>query len=75
MLKTGTIPNEWKDAGIDFDKNTIFFEARAMAAGNICMNKTEGIGYPTFQIKKPNGDIELTRASKVEEVDYIAGSA
>jgi hypothetical protein len=75
MLKTGIVPAEWKSVGIDFYKKTIFFEARAMAAGNICMNKTEGIGYPTFQIKKPNGDIELTRASKVEEVDYIGGSA
>lgn len=49
MLKTGAIPDSWKSLGLSFEKSPVFFEARAMAAGNICMNKTEGIGYPTFK--------------------------
>ena len=48
MLKTGTIPTEWQSLGLDFNKKPVFFEARAMAAGNVCMNKTDGIGYPSF---------------------------
>lgn len=41
MLKTGVIPDSWKSLGLEFSVKPQFFEARAMAAGNICMNKVE----------------------------------
>jgi len=31
-------------------KETKFLEARAMIAGNICLNLTYAIGYPAFEL-------------------------
>jgi hypothetical protein len=65
MLKTGVIPEKLTKLGISFDKKPVFFEARAMAGGNICMNKTEGIGYPTFKKVNTGGTLTLSRQSSV----------
>ncbi len=73
LLRTGKLPSTWTTIGLKLDKLPVFFEARAMAAGNICMNKTEGIGYPTFSslVDDKGKTHMITRITTTKEVDYV----
>lgn len=48
MLKTGETPAKLTNEGFTMKNKPRFFEARAMINGNVCVNKVEGIGFPTF---------------------------
>jgi|GEM_PF-3582125 len=50
-------------------KGTKVFEARAMIAGNVCLNRTHGIVYPLFEIKK-NGTTIVQSSESVVTLDY-----
>jgi GH24 family phage-related lysozyme (muramidase) len=51
-LKTGKIEEFQSVKGLQLQegKGTKVFEARAMIAGNVCMNRTYGIVYPAFEL-------------------------
>lgn len=51
MLQTGKIPDALAQKGFRFTRPPKFFEARAMIHENVCMNRVEGIAYPTFTIQ------------------------
>lgn len=69
MLKTGKVPEALTKLGLVLSVPPVFFEARAMAAGNVCMNKTEGIGYPRFALKNTGGTLTLQRTIPPVQVD------
>ena len=74
MLASGEVPEALRKLGMSFAKKPVFFEARAMASGNVCMNKVEGIGYPTFTIARPGTDVTITQpAPVVSQVDDPIG--
>ena len=51
MLRTGKIDSRLQSLGLDFQKNgePRFFLALAMAHGNVCMNRVEGLSYPRLR--------------------------
>lgn len=54
MLKTHEVPEKLSLAGYSMKKKPVFFEARAMINGNVCMNKVQGLAFPTFEgIQEP----------------------
>jgi hypothetical protein len=52
------------------DKWTKVFEARAMIAGNVCLNRTHGIVYPLFAINVPGQPPVTQSANAVATLDY-----
>lgn len=70
-LKSDNIANLWVPwLMLQPGKGTKVFEARAMIAGNICMNRTHGIIYPLFQLQWKEGEIIPQKANPAASLDY-----
>ncbi|EKD29706.1 MAG: hypothetical protein ACD_78C00311G0001 [uncultured bacterium (gcode 4)] len=52
MLKTWEIPEVLEAQKFTMTKKPQFFEARAMINGNVCVNRVDGLAFPTFQAPK-----------------------
>jgi hypothetical protein len=73
-LKNGDITKLWVPRlGIQEGKWTKVFEGRAMIAGNVCMNRIFGIGYPAFSLRPIDGGTPVLQGIEaVGSVDYTA---
>lgn len=52
MLKTGKLPDTLTKERITLKKKPQFFEARAMINGNVCVNRVDGLTFPTIEAPK-----------------------
>jgi hypothetical protein len=69
-LKTGKIEALWVKWLTEQDrKGAQVFEARAMIAGNVCMNRTHGIVYPLFELPVDGKPVSQS-AAPMASLDY-----